>query len=115
VVKAVVAHVATSYFASSPRLAYPFRWPGASSKEILVSQNISEHVGVSDDELLRAIAENTDGMSALVRDQVELEAGSGEWDDPEIRNALMRSNAQQIGKLQRQYHHFAEELRRRYP
>jgi hypothetical protein len=52
-------------------------------------------------------------MSALVHEQVELEAGIGEWDDPEIRNTLMRSNAQQIGKLERQYHDFAAELRRR--
>jgi hypothetical protein len=70
---------------------------------------------LSDDELLQAIAENTDGMSALVHEQVELEAGIGEWDDPEIRNMLVRSNAQQIGKLERQYHDFAAELRRRYP
>jgi hypothetical protein len=28
-------------------------------------------------------------MSALVHEQVELEAGIGEWDDAEIRNTLM--------------------------
>jgi hypothetical protein len=72
-----------------------------------------QRILLSDDELLRAIAENTDGMSALVHEQVELEAGIGEWDDPGVRNILMRSNAQKIGKLERQYHDFAAELRRR--
>jgi hypothetical protein len=72
-----------------------------------------QRILLSDDELLRAIAENTDGMSALLHDQVELEAGVGEWDDPEIRSTLMRSNAQKIGKLERQYHNFAAELRHR--
>jgi hypothetical protein len=74
-----------------------------------------QRILLSDDQLLRAIAENTDGMSVLVHDQVKLEAGIGEWYDPAIRDTLMRSNAEKIGKLERQYHDFAKELRRRYP
>jgi hypothetical protein len=42
-----------------------------------------QRILLSDGELLRAIAENADGMSALVHEQVELEASIGEWDDPE--------------------------------
>jgi hypothetical protein len=72
-----------------------------------------QRILLSDDELLRAIAENTEGMSALVHEQVELEAGVG--GSAEARNMLFRSNAQQIGKLERQYHDFTDELRRRYP
>jgi hypothetical protein len=72
-----------------------------------------QRILLSDDELLRAIAENTDGMSVLVHEQVQLEAGVDEWDDPGVRNTLMRSNAQKIGKLERQYHDFAAKLRRR--
>jgi hypothetical protein len=74
-----------------------------------------QRILLSDDELLRAIAENTEGMSALVHEQVELEAGVGGSADSETRNLLIRSNAQQIGKLERQYHDFTGELRRRYP
>ena len=68
----------------------------------------------TDDELWRAIAENTDAISALVHEQAELEAGVGTPEDPE-RTILIRSDAQKIDKFERQHRDFAGELRRRYP
>jgi hypothetical protein len=70
---------------------------------------------LSDDELWRAIAENTDAMSALVQQQLELDAGFGAPRDPDSRAVLTRSNLQTIDKYQREYRDFAAELRRRYP
>ena len=70
---------------------------------------------LADDELWRAIAENTDAMSALVHQQVELDAGFGAANDRDSRAELMRSNAQTINKFQRQYRDYTAELRRRYP
>jgi hypothetical protein len=74
-----------------------------------------QRILLRDDELWRAIAENTDAMSALVHEQVKLEASIGAPDDPDSLTVLMRSNAQKIDNFERQYHDFAAELRRRYP
>ena len=70
---------------------------------------------LTDDELLRAIARNTDAMSALVDQQLELNAGLGAPNDPDSRAKLMLSNVQIIDKYHREYRDFAAELRRRYP
>jgi len=74
-----------------------------------------QRILLSDDELWRAIAENTEAMSALIHKQVELETGIGAQQDPRSRTTLTRSNAQKIDKFESQYHGFAAELRRRYP
>jgi hypothetical protein len=71
-----------------------------------------QRILLTDDELWRAIAENTDSMSALVRDRIELEAGAGA---PNANSWLMRSNAQKIDKFERQYQDYTAELRHRYP
>jgi hypothetical protein len=74
-----------------------------------------QYSNLTDDELWRAIAENTDVMSALVHQQFELDAGFGAPIDPDSRAKLMRSNAQKIDKHQREYRDIKAELRRRYP
>jgi predicted secreted protein len=68
-----------------------------------------------DDELWRAIADNTDAMSALVHEQVEFEADVGAPIDADSRTIRIRSNAQKIDKFQLEYQDYAAELRRRYP
>jgi hypothetical protein len=65
------------------------------------------------DELWRAIAENTNAMSRLVRQQLELDAYIGA-NDP--NNAyLMRFLLKRADNVQRQYQDCTAELRRRYP
>jgi hypothetical protein len=60
-----------------------------------------QRVNLTDDELWRAIAENTNAMAALVREQCELDAGIGRLSDS--------------GILQSEYQDYAAELCRRYP
>jgi endonuclease III len=61
----------------------------------------------TDEQLWRAIARNTNAMTALINQQLEL-ADS-------IRQANLReSNAARIGKLARNYQEYTGELRRRY-
>jgi hypothetical protein len=74
-----------------------------------------QRILLSDDDLWRAIADNTEAMSALVHEQVELEAGIGPPNEADSRTIRMRSNAQKIDRFERQYRDFATELRRRYP
>ncbi len=70
---------------------------------------------LSDDELWRAIADNTDAMSALVYEQFELEADVGAPNDADSRTIRMPSNAKKIDEFERKYQDYAAELRRRYP
>ena len=68
---------------------------------------------LTDEQLWRAIAQNTNAMSALVRQQFELAAVTTISDS--IRQAKLReSNAAIIDKLARNYREFSAELRRRY-
>jgi hypothetical protein len=69
---------------------------------------------LTDDELWRAIAENTNAMSALVHQRVELDA-EFVANDPDRQAKLMRSNMQTVDTFQRQYRDYIAELRRRYP
>ncbi len=71
-------------------------------------------INLTDDELWRAIAENTNVMSALVHEQLELGAGITA-NDPDRRAELMRSHLQTVNEYQRQYRDYTAELRRRYP
>ena len=68
---------------------------------------------LSDDELWRAIAQNTNAMSALVRRQFELHAAMAGSTDIVRRARLMQSNAETIDKLERNYREYTTELRRR--
>jgi hypothetical protein len=72
-----------------------------------------QNVNLTDDELWRAIAENTNAMAALVREQCELDAGIGRLSDSDSR-WLIKLNAQTIGILQSEYQDYAAELCRRY-
>jgi hypothetical protein len=72
-----------------------------------------QRVLLTDEQLWRAIAENTDEMSALVDQQFELVTADGVLDIGRRAN-LRQLNAQRINTLQRQYQTFTAELRRRY-
>ena len=69
---------------------------------------------LTDDQLWRAIADNTDAISALIEKQFELDAGYGA-PDPDTRQELMLFNVQTIDKHQRDYRDFIAEIHRRYP
>jgi len=68
---------------------------------------------LTDEQLWRAIARNTNAMSALILRQLELVAVNTISDS--IRQAKLReSNANRIDKLARNYQEYTAELRRRY-
>ena len=69
---------------------------------------------LSDDELWRAIAQNTNAMSALVHQQLELDAAINGSSDMVRRARQMQSNAETIDKLRRNYREYTAELRRRH-
>jgi len=71
-------------------------------------------VNLTDDELWRAIAQNTNAMSALVYRRLELNAGINTRNDVIQRTQLVQSNAETISKLERNYREYTDELRRRY-
>ncbi len=67
----------------------------------------------TDEQLWRAIARNTNAMTALINQQLELAAVHTISDS--IRQANLReSNAARIGSLARNYQEYTGELRRRY-
>ena len=72
-----------------------------------------ECADLTDAELWRAIAENTNVMSALIYEQLEMDAGIAA-NDPAMRAELMRCHLQTINKFQREYRDYTTELRRRY-
>jgi hypothetical protein len=69
---------------------------------------------LTDDELWRAIADNTDVISILIERQFELDVGVGA-SDPDTRQKLMLFNVQTIDNYNRQYRDCIAEIRRRYP
>lgn len=65
-------------------------------------------VNLTDDELWRAIVHNTDAMSSVLRQQLELNRR------PEgLQAILLHATAQTISALERQYRIYSAELRRR--
>ena len=71
-------------------------------------------VNLTDEQLWRAIAQNTNAMTALIHQQLELDPAVITLSDT-IRQAKLReSNAQRIGKLERNYREYTAERRRRY-
>ena len=71
-----------------------------------------QDVNLTDDELWRAIAENTNAMSALVHEQLTLNESA----TPKNRNRRAQlMYAQTISKYQREYREYTAELRRRHP
>ncbi len=71
-------------------------------------------VNLTDDGLWRAIAQNTNAMSALVYRRLELDVGNTR-NDVINRARLMQTNAETISKLEDNYREYTAELRRRYP
>jgi len=71
-------------------------------------------VDLTDEELWQAIAENTNSMSALVSQQIELD-GKTAIADPASRAKLICSHLETINRHQREYRDYTAELRRRYP
>jgi hypothetical protein len=68
---------------------------------------------LTDEQLWRRIARNTNAMTALIHQQLELAAVSAISEA--IRQAkLKESNTERIGKLERNYREYTAELRRRY-
>jgi hypothetical protein len=73
-----------------------------------------QSVNLTDEQLWRAIAQNTNAMTALIHQQLELDPTVNTLSDT-IRQAKLReSNAERIGKLERNYQEYTAELRRRY-
>jgi hypothetical protein len=69
---------------------------------------------LTDEQLFRGIARNTNAMTALIHQQLELDPAVNAV-SAAIRQAKLReSNAERIGKLERNYHEYTAELRRRY-
>jgi hypothetical protein len=80
-----------------------------------VMLSASVQVQLTDDELWHAIVQNTDSMSALIHQQVDLETGLAGPCDPSERARLMRANQQQIDRFAREYAAYTAEIRRRHP
>jgi hypothetical protein len=69
---------------------------------------------LTDDDVWRVIADNTDAMSVLIEKQFELDAEAGA-PDPDSRQKLMLFNVQAIDNYDRQYRDCIAEIRRRHP
>jgi hypothetical protein len=75
-----------------------------------------QSIQLTDDDLWRAIANNTNALSALIEQQSELDAGTAESSlDPDTRQQLLLFNVQAIDKYHREYRDFVAEVCRRYP
>lgn len=69
---------------------------------------------LTDEQLWRAIAGNTNAMTALILQQLELAPAVNSLSD-RIRQAKLReANAERIDKLARNYRDYTAQLRRRY-
>ena len=71
-------------------------------------------VNLTDEQLFRAIAQNTNAMTALIHQQLELYPAVKTLGDRIRQTMLKKSNADRIGKLERNYWEYSAELRRRY-
>lgn len=80
----------------------------------MLSETTVRSVYMTDEELWRAIAENTDAISVLIEKQFELDEGLGA-PDRNIQQELMPFNAQTIDKYYHEYRDFIAEIHRRYP
>jgi hypothetical protein len=67
---------------------------------------------LTDDELWRAIADNTNAISALIEKQCEWDAQSGAT---EIISTLKSISFCRADKYHREYQDYVAEIRRRYP
>ena len=72
-------------------------------------------VSLSDDELLLAMAANTDAISDLLQQRADLEAEISGTPDFAKRAAMMSSYMTTVNRFETDYRACASELRRRYP
>ena len=70
---------------------------------------------ITDEQLWRGIARNTNAMTALILQQLELAPALDTLSDAIRQTKLKESNAERIGKLERDYQEYTAELLRRYP
>jgi hypothetical protein len=68
-------------------------------------------VNLTDDQLWRALARNTEKLSALIHQQLELDDADSATIHSRVRVDLTRF----ASRFQREYRQYADELRRRYP
>jgi hypothetical protein len=73
-----------------------------------------QSVNLTDEQLWRAIAQNTNAMTALIHQQLELDPVVNTLSNTIRQVKLRESNAERIGKLERNYAEYTAELRRRY-
>jgi hypothetical protein len=73
-----------------------------------------QSINLTDDELWRAIAENTQALSRVVEQRHELDAAIAGSDDPACRAKLMRHHLDTVNRFQREYRAYTAELRRRH-
>lgn len=71
-------------------------------------------VNLTDDELWRAIAENTHALSLVAEQRHELDAAIAASDDPTCRTTFMRLHLDTVNRFQREYRAYTAELRRRH-
>ena len=69
---------------------------------------------LTDDELWRAIAENTHALSQVVEQRRELDAAIAASGDPTCRAKLIRLHLETVNRFQREYRAYTAELRRRH-
>jgi hypothetical protein len=69
---------------------------------------------LTDDELWRAIAENTHALSEIAEQRHQLDAAIAASDDPTCRAKLMRLHLDTVNRFQREYRAYTAELRRRH-
>jgi hypothetical protein len=72
-------------------------------------------VSLSDDELLLAMAANTDTISDLLQQRADLEAEISGTTDFAKRAAMMSSYMGTVNKFESEYRAYTAELRSRYP
>jgi hypothetical protein len=72
-------------------------------------------VDFTDDDLWQAIAANTDAMSDLLCQRVELDAEISSMTDPAKRSELMSSYVGAVNMFESEYRAYTAELRRRHP
>ena len=71
-------------------------------------------VSLTDDELWEAIAANTDAVSDLLHQRVELEAEIDGTTDPASRTELMSAYVGTVNKFESEYRAYTAELRSRH-
>jgi len=70
-------------------------------------------IDLTDDELLRAIATNTDAVSDLLHQRVQLDAEISNLTDARKRSELLTSYVDIVNNFESEYRACAAELRRR--